>query len=309
MNKLVEHSPVLLQESINLLVNNKDGIYLDGTFGGGGHSKHILKKIDNNGKLIAFDKDYDACMRASLIDDERFSIYHDTYANFENILQLNNVKKINGALLDLGISTFQLNDNKRGISYQLEGKLDMRMDLTKGVALFEWINNANIQDIYSVIKNYGEEPKAKKITNKIKFFRQKKKITTTSDLVEIIKIAIGHTNNINKVLSRVFQSFRIFVNDELEELNVFLNKVINYLDINGVIVVISFHSLEDRIVKRFFNGITSDNISKQIPLKSSELKHIKFINLSKPIKPTLDEVKNNPRARSAIMRAARRINL
>ena len=309
MNQLVEHNPVLLQESINLLLNNKDGIYLDGTFGGGGHSKHILKKIDNNGKLIAFDKDYDACMRASLIDDERFSIYHDTYANFENILQLNNVKKINGALLDLGISTFQLNDNKRGISYQLEGKLDMRMDLTKGIALFEWINNANIQDIYSVIKNYGEEPKAKKITNKIKFFRQKKKITTTSDLVEIIKIAIGHTNNINKVLSRVFQSFRIFVNDELEELNVFLNKVINYLDINGVIVVISFHSLEDRIVKRFFNGITSDNISKQIPLKSSELKHIKFINLSKPIKPTLDEVKNNPRARSAIMRAARRINL
>ena len=225
------------------------------------------------------------------------------------LVKLNNVKKINGALLDLGISTFQLNDNKRGISYQLEGKLDMRMDLTKGVALFEWINNANIQDIYSVIKNYGEEPKAKKITNKIKFFRQKKKITTTSDLVEIIKIAIGHTNNINKVLSRVFQSFRIFVNDELEELNVFLNKVINYLDINGVIVVISFHSLEDRIVKRFFNGITSDNISKQIPLKSSELKHIKFINLSKPIKPTLDEVKNNPRARSAIMRAARRINL
>ena len=309
MNQLVEHNPVLLQESINLLLNNKDGIYLDGTFGGGGHSKHILKKIDNNGKLIAFDKDYDACMRASLIDDERFNIYHDTYANFENILQLNNVKKINGALLDLGISTFQLNDNKRGISYQLEGKLDMRMDLTKGVALFEWINNANIQDIYSVIKNYGEEPKAKKITNKIKFFRQKKKITTTSDLVEIIKIAIGHTNNINKVLSRVFQSFRIFVNDELEELNVFLNKVINYLDINGVIVVISFHSLEDRIVKRFFNGITSDNISKQIPLKSSELKHIKFINLSKPIKPTFDEVKNNPRARSAIMRAARRINL
>ena len=309
MNELVEHNPVLLQESINLLVNNKDGIYIDGTFGGGGHSKHILKKIDNNGKLIAFDKDYDACMRASLIDDERFNIYHDTYANFENILQLNNVKKINGALLDLGISTFQLNDNKRGISYQLEGKLDMRMDLTKGIALFEWINNANIQDIYSVIKNYGEEPKAKKITNKIKFFRQKKKITTTSDLVEIIKIAIGHTNNINKVLSRVFQSFRIFVNNELEELNVFLNKVINYLDINGVIVVISFHSLEDRIVKRFFNGITSDSISKQIPLKSSELKHIKFINLSKPIKPTCDEVKNNPRARSAIMRAARRINL
>ena len=174
MNELVEHNPVLLKESINLLVNNKDGIYLDGTFGGGGHSKHILKKIDNNGKLIAFDKDYDACMRASLIDDERFNIYHDTYANFENILQLNNVKKINGALLDLGISTFQLNDSKRGISYQLEGKLDMRMDLTKGVALFEWINNANIQDIYSVIKNYGEEPKAKKITNKIKFFRKKK---------------------------------------------------------------------------------------------------------------------------------------
>ena len=309
MNELVEHNPVLLKESINLLVNNKDGIYLDGTFGGGGHSKHILKKIDNNGKLIAFDKDYDACMRASLIDDERFNIYHDTYANFENILQFNNVKKINGALLDLGISSFQLNDNKRGISYQLEGKLDMRMDLTKGIALFEWINNANIQDIYSVIKNYGEEPKAKKITNKIKFFRQKKKITTTSDLVEIIKIAIGHTNNINKVLSRVFQSFRIFVNNELEELNVFLKKVINYLDINGVIVVISFHSLEDRIVKRFFNGITSDSISKQIPLKSTELKHIKFINLTKPIKPTFDEVKNNPRARSAIMRAARRINL
>ena len=238
MNELVEHNPVLLKESINLLVNNKDGIYLDGTFGGGGHSKHILKKIDNNGKLIAFDKDYDACMRASLIDDERFNIYHDTYANFENILQLNNVKKINGALLDLGISTFQLNDSKRGISYQLEGKLDMRMDLTKGVALFEWINNANIQDIYSVIKNYGEEPKAKKITNKKKIFWQKK-ITTTSDLVEIIKISIGHTNNINKFLSRVFQSFRIFVNNELEELNVFLNKVINYLDINGVIVVIS----------------------------------------------------------------------
>ena len=174
MNKVTEHHPVLLQESINLLINNKDGIYLDGTYGGGGHSKYILEKIDTNGKLIAFDKDYDACMRASLIDDERFSIYHDTYANFENILQLNNVKKINGALLDLGISTFQLNDNKRGISYQLEGKLDMRMDLTKGVALFEWINNANIQDIYSVIKNYGEEPKAKKITNKIKFIRQKK---------------------------------------------------------------------------------------------------------------------------------------
>ena len=117
------------------------------------------------------------------------------------------------------------------------------------------------------------------------------------------------TNCFCKFLSRVFQSFRIFVNNELEELNVFLNKVINYLDINGVIVVISFHSLEDRIVKRFFNGITSDSISKQIPLKTSELKNIKFVNLSKPIKPTFDEVKNNPRARSAIMRAAKKINL
>ena len=309
MNEFVEHNPVLLQESINLLVNNKDGIYLDGTFGGGGHSKHILKKIDNNGKLIAFDKDYDACKRASLIDDNRFNIYHDTFANFENILQVNNVQKINGALLDLGISSFQLKDNKRGISYQLESKLDMRMDLTKGISLFEWINNADIHEIHSVIKNYGEEPKAKKITNKIIFFRQKKKIITTTDLVEIVKIAIGHTNNINKVLSRVFQSFRIFINNELDELNVFLNKVIDYLDINGVIVVISFHSLEDRIVKRFFNSITSDSISKQIPLKTSELKNIKFINLSKPIKPTFDEVKNNPRARSAIMRAAKRRNL
>ena len=309
MNEFVEHDPVLLQESINLLVNNKDGIYLDGTFGGGGHSKHILNKIDNNGKLIAFDKDYDAFKRASLIDDDRFHIYHDTFANFENILQLNNLQKINGALLDLGISSFQLKDKKRGISYQLESKLDMRMDLTKGISLFEWINNADIHEIHSVIKNYGEEPKAKKITNKIIFFRQKKKITTTTDLVEIVKIAIGHTNNINKVLSGVFQSFRIFINNELEELNVFLNKVIDYLDINGVIVVISFHSLEDRIVKRFFNSITSDSISKQIPLKISELKHIKFINLSKPIRPTFDEVKNNPRARSAIMRAAKKINL
>ena len=309
MNEFVEHNPVLLQESINLLVNNKDGIYLDGTFGGGGHSKHILKKIDNNGKLIAFDKDYDACKRASLIDDDRFHIYHDTFANFENILQMNNVQKINGALLDLGISSFQLKDKKRGISYQLESKLDMRMDLTKGISLVDWINNADIHEIHSVIKNYGEEPKAKKITNKIIFFRQKKKITTTTDLIEIIKIAIGHTNNINKVLSRVFQSFRIFINNELDELNVFLNKVIDYIDINGVIVVISFHSLEDRIVKRFFNSITSDSISKQIPLKTTELKHIKFINLSKPIKPTFDEVKNNPRARSAIMRAAKKINL
>ena len=309
MNKVIEHHPVLLQESINLLINNKDGIYLDGTYGGGGHSKYILEKIDNNGRLIAFDKDYEAYMRASLIEDERFSIHHDTFANFEKILQFNNVKKINGALLDLGISSFQLNDNKRGISYQLKSKLDMRMDLTKGRTLFEWINNADVQEIYRVIKNYGEEPKAKKITNKIIFFRQKKKISTTTDLVEIIKLAIGHTNKINKVLSRVFQSFRIFINNELDELKIFLNKIINYLDVNGVIVVISFHSLEDRIVKRFFNSITSDTISKQIPLTTSELKHIKFINLSKPIKPTFEEVKNNPRARSAIMRAAKRTNL
>ena len=309
MNKVTEHHPVLLQESINLLINDKDGIYLDGTYGGGGHSKYILEKIDNNGKLIAFDKDYEAYMRASLIEDERFSIHHDTFANFENILQFNNVKKINGALLDLGISSFQLNDNKRGISHQLESNLDMRMDLTKGRTLVEWINNADVQEIYRVIKNYGEEPKAKKITNKIIFFRQKKKITTTTDLVEIIKLAIGHTNKTNKVLSRVFQSFRIFINNELDELKIFLNKIINYLDVNGVIVVISFHSLEDRIVKRFFNSITSDTISKQIPLTTSELKHIKFINLSKPIKPTFEEVKNNPRARSAIMRAAKRRNL
>lgn len=309
MNKLVEHNPVLLQESINLLVNNKDGIYLDGTFGGGGHSKYILKKINNNGKLIAFDKDYDACIRASSINDKRFSICHDTFSNFEKILKLKNIKKINGALLDLGISSFQLGDHKRGISYQHESKLDMRMDLTKGVALFEWINNADVTEIYRVIKNYGEEPKAKKITNKIKFFRQKKKIITTTDLVEIIKFAIGNTNKTNKVLSRVFQSFRIFVNNELEELKIFLNKIINFLDVNGVIVVISFHSLEDRIVKKFINSITSDNISKQIPLKTSELNHIKFINLSKPIKPTIDELKNNPRARSAIMRAAKRIGL
>jgi len=309
MNKVTEHHPVLLQESINLLINNKDGIYLDGTFGGGGHSKYILEKIDNNGKLIAFDKDYEAYMRASLIKDERFSIHHDTFANFENILQFNNIKKINGALLDLGISSFQLNDNKRGISYQLKSKLDMRMELTKGRTLVEWINNADAQEIYRVIKNYGEEPKAKKITNKIIFFRQKKKITTTTDLVEIIKLAIGYTNKTNKVLSRVFQSFRIFINNELDELKIFLNKIINYLDVNGVIVVISFHSLEDRIVKRFFNSITSDTISKQIPLTTSELKHIKFINLSKPIKPTFEEVKNNPRARSAIMRAAKKTNL
>ena len=309
MNKLVEHDPVLLQESINLLINNKSGIYLDGTFGGGGHSKYILEKINDNGKLIAFDKDYDAFARSSLIQDKRFSFYHDTFANFEKILQIKNIKKINGALLDLGISSFQLKDIKRGISYQLESKLDMRMDLTKGRALVEWINNAEALEIYRVIKNYGEEPKAKKITSKIIFSKKKKKITTTTDLVEIIKFAIGHTNKTNKVLSRVFQSFRIFINNELEELKIFLKKVTNYLDVDGVIVVISFHSLEDRIVKKFFNEITSDNISKQIPLKNSELQHIKFANLSKPIKPTFDEIKINPRARSAIMRSVKRIFL
>lgn len=300
------HKPVLLETAIGYLVTNRDGIYFDGTLGGGGYSEEILKRLNPDGKLISTDLS-DAALnfcKNKFSSENRIIIVKENFRNIQNILSSLNVEKIDGSVLDLGISSYQIDTPVEGFSYRFEGEFDFRFDKSNGVPAYEIINNSEARELYEIISTYGEEKFANKIARELEKSVKKNPVRTTKEIVEIIS-RITPRHKLNDTLSRVFQAFRIYVNDELENLKVFLEDAVELIKSGGRIVIISYHSLEDRIVKEFFNKNSQEcncptELGKCVCGNKLRLKKL----TKKVIRPDDSEIKNNPRSRSAKLRAA-----
>jgi len=290
------HVPVLLEESLDFLLNDLSGSYLDLTFGRGSHSQEILNRLSPSGRLFAVDRDLEAVSYGKdNITDKRFEIFH---ANYSQIDLLFSGQQFNGILLDLGTCSTHLDNHSRGFSFQGEGPLDMRMDTSQGFSAASFLNESTEQEISDVIYKYGEEKASKKIAKAIVEFRNHTLIDSTSDLVKIIEGVLKRTGKKHPA-TKTFQAIRIHVNNELEHLEIALSKLSQLLNKKGVIVVISFHSLEDRIVKNFFKP-NIQSLPKDIPINNIVKEN--FHCIKKKVKPSAEEIKQNPRSRSAVMR-------
>ena len=290
------HVPVLLEESIDFLLNDLSGIYLDLTFGRGSHSQAILNKLSPTGSLHAVDRDLEAVSYGKdHITDSRFKISH---ANYSEIDVLFADQQFDGILLDLGTCSTHLDNPERGFSFQGNGPLDMRMDTSQGFSASEWINSAAEEEISSVLYKYGDEKASRKIAKAIVRFRESDRLESTQQLVQVIETVLTRVGS-TPPATKTFQAIRIHVNNELNHLEMALSKISNILKINGMIVIISFQSLEDRIVKNFFKPEIY-SLPKDIPLNNTIEE--KFKCLKKKVKPSAEEVARNPRSRSAVMR-------
>ena len=295
------HVPVLLEESLDFLLHNLSGSYLDLTFGRGSHSQEILKRLSPDGRLVAVDRDKDAFLYGKEnIKDSRFSIHHCNYSEIDSLFSS---EKFDGIILDLGICSTHLNESNRGFSFQTNGPLDMRMDTTVGLSASEWINSAPENEIADILFKYGEEKASRKIASAIVESREIKSIETTIELSNIIQKVIKRTGKPHPA-TKSFQAIRIHVNNELHHLKIALSKLEQFLKLGGVVVIISFHSLEDRIVKNFFKPEIQD-FPKDIPINSSFRETYRCIK--KKVRPSIEEIKANPRSRSAVMRIYSRL--
>ena len=302
----LRHEAVLLEEAVAALMTSSDGIYVDGTFGRGGHSARILDSLSAAGRLIGFDKDPLAVAAASeLADrDSRFHWVHDSFATMKSAVAPGTV---NGILLDLGVSSPQLDDGTRGFSFTHDGPLDMRMDTSRGVTAAQWINSAAEADIAGVLKTFGEERFGKRIARAIVEARNVAPIERTAVLAKIVSEANPRWEQHKHPATRAFQGIRIYINRELADLEDLLADVVDMLATGGRLVVISFHSLEDRIVKRFMRDLSRGApIPRGVPILDSE-RGQRMKLLTKPMRASPEEVAVNPRSRSAIMRIAERI--
>lgn len=303
------HLPVMLRESLNLLVTDQSGVYFDATLGFAGHSSEILKRLNSDGRLVASDVDVDAFefSRNKFAGESRVTLYNFNYTFIDVIAKIESIAYFDGVLADLGVSSFQLDNPGSGFTYRSDALLDLRMDKTKNITAAEVINSFTEEDLANIFYQYGEEKNSRRISRNIVEKRTVKKIETTGQLVSIINDLVPQ-NFQRKTLSRIFQALRIYVNDELENLKIFLQNSIKVLKKGGRIVVISYHSLEDRIVKDFFKSETIVNLSpKEDPLGIIKREaRLKLIS-RKPVFPTEDEIKNNYRSRSAKLRVAERI--
>jgi 16S rRNA (cytosine1402-N4)-methyltransferase len=295
-----QHTTVLLQEAVEALLTRTDATYVDATFGRGGHSRLLLSRLGPQGRLIAFDKDPDAIAEAARIDDPRFSIRHE---GFRHIGELP-ARSAAGVLLDLGVSSPQIDNPARGFSFRNDGPLDMRMDTTRGESVAEWLAGADVEQIAEVIRDYGEERFAVQIARAIVARREDKgPLATTSQLAQLVAGVVRTREAGQDPATRTFQALRIFINAELQELQQALEASLDVLEAGGRLVVISFHSLEDRIVKQFVAKHSREVFDRRAPFAAP--KEMKLRALER-IKPSEAEVKANPRSRSAIMRVAER---
>ncbi len=307
MGKLA-HTTVLLNEAVDALNIKADGVYVDGTFGRGGHSRLILETLGENGRLIALDKDTAALKEAALITDMRFQIVHSGFADLKQVLGELGVVSVDGILLDLGVSSPQLDEAERGFSFRFDGPLDMRMDSSKGQTAAEWLAVATEKKIGEVIKNYGEERFAKQIARAIVAVREGGVIATTRQLAEIVAKAVRTREPNKDPATRTFQALRIFINQELEELSLVLPQCVDVLAPHGRLVVISFHSLEDRIVKHYTRDISNpDTFPSRLPMRAKDMPVPKLKMVGKAVRCSDEEIASNPRARSAVMRVAERM--
>jgi 16S rRNA (cytosine1402-N4)-methyltransferase len=295
------HTTVLLSEAVDALDIKPDGTYVDATFGRGGHSRLILSKLSPKGRLIAFDKDLDAIAAAEQIQDPRFSIRHQGFTHLGEL----DASSIDGVLMDLGVSSPQIDNPARGFSFRNDGPLDMRMDTTRGQSVSEWLAEAEVQHIAEVIREYGEERFALQIAKAIDARRQERGVpTSTSELAKLVADTVKTREPGKDPATRTFQAFRIFINAELEELQQALSASLQVLRPEGRLAVISFHSLEDRIVKQFITQHSREVYDRRAPFAAPKVMDFKAIDR---VKPSAAEVEGNPRSRSAIMRVAERL--
>ncbi len=308
----MEHLPVMYAEALQQLAIKKDGIYLDCTFGRGGHSQGILNLLGPTGQLLAFDRDSDAInsdYAQAMLADERFKLKHSCFSQLENIVESAGLAgKIDGILLDLGVSSPQLDNPERGFSFLRDGPLDMRMDGSTGVSAEQWLASVDEKDLVKVLFEYGEEKFARRIARAIVEQRAQAPITTTRQLALLIEDAISVREKHKHPATRTFQAIRIEINGELEELKVVLEQSARVLKPEGRLVVISFHSLEDRIVKRFIRNESGAKYNPgKLPIKEVDIAKGILKKVSKALKADTQEIRQNPRARSAVMRVAERV--
>ncbi len=307
----LQHRTVLLNEAVDALITRTDGIYIDGTFGRGGHSRAILQKLGESGRLIAFDKDPLAIATAQQVQDKRFSSVHDSFAVMRDATSKLGVGRVSGVLLDLGVSSPQVDDPERGFSFRAEGPLDMRMDPTRGESAAEWLARATVQETTEVIRDYGEERFAFQIAKALVARRAESErlgpLDSTRELAEIVANVVKTREKGKDPATRTFQAIRIHINQELAELQVILESALSMLEQGGRLVVISFHSLEDRIVKWFMQAQSSaPAVDRRLPIRAVDLPSPPLRVLGR-VFPSEAEVADNPRARSAVMRIAERI--
>jgi len=311
MKARTPHFSVLLKEAVEALAIKAGGIYLDGTYGRGGHSAEILSKLGPRGQLYAVDKDQEAIAHAQLNfgDDSRVHICHQAFSELRSLIEKNGLMgKVDGILLDLGVSSPQLDNAHRGFSFQKDGPLDMRMDTNTGISAQEWIANTDEKDIAHVLWKYGEEKKSRRIAREIVKEREQHDISSTAQLAAIISKCIPKKEKHKNPATRSFQAIRIEINNELKEVESVLHQSTDVLAPGGRLSVISFHSLEDRIVKRFMREQSQgEKIPKEIPVIGTKLGPLKIIG--KAQKATDKELDENPRSRSAVLRIAEKRQL
>lgn len=304
-----QHTPVLLEEVITGLAIKPDGCYVDATFGRGGHSQAILNCLGRNGQLIALDKDPAAVAygKELFLQDARFSIEQASFANMNDLIVQRMLQgHVSGVLMDLGVSSPQIDDPRRGFSFSKDGPLDMRMDTTQSMTAALWLNTADEADIRTVLKEYGEERFSKRIANAIIRRRETCPLSSTAELATLVAAAVPFCDRYKHPATRTFQGIRIFINRELDDLKKGLQQSMTVLANGGRLCVISFHSLEDRIVKRFIQReAMGESLPRGLPIKEDDIEK-RVVKIGKLVIPSESELKQNPRARSARLRIAER---
>ena len=303
------HVTVLLHEAVDALAVKPDGVYVDGTFGRGGHSRLILSKLGANGRLVVFDKDPQAIAVARQLAeaDKRVQVVHGGFSGFQVALKELGIEAVDGALFDLGVSSPQIDDAERGFSFRYDAPLDMRMDTTRGQTAAQWLAEAGEEEIREVIRDYGEERFNSQIARAIVQQRQERPILTTGQLAQLAAQAVRTRERGQDPATRTFQAIRIFINRELEEIAAVLPQAAGRLKSGGRLAVIAFHSLEDRIVKQFVKRYsTYAPLPKWVAVREADLPQLPLKSIGKAIKASADEVAANPRARSAVLRIAER---
>ena len=300
------HKTVLLEEAVDALAIRPDGAYVDATFGRGGHSRLILDRLGPRGRLIALDKDPEAVAAGKRIGDARFCVVHASFVELAEVLERVGQEGVDGVLLDLGVSSPQLDDAARGFSFRRDGPLDMRMDTSRGQTAAQWLETASEAEIREVIRDYGEERFAKQIAKALVAARQRGPVVTTGQLADIVGTAVRTREKGKDPATRTFQAVRIYLNQELAHLSLALPQILDTLTPGARLAVISFHSLEDRIVKRFMRDAARADVPIRLPLRARELPQPRLRLIGKPVRPSAKEIAANPRARSATLRVAER---
>ena len=299
------HVTVLLAEAVDALAIKADGVYVDATFGRGGQSRRILAQLGAAGRLYAFDRDPQAIAAGRALGDPRFVLVHRAFAELAEGLSECGVTTVDGILFDIGVSSPQIDDGERGFSFRFDAPLDMRMDTTTGETAAEWLARAELREITEVIRNYGEERFAFQIAKKVVAVRGEQPILTTGQFADLVRACVHTREPGQDAATRSFQALRIHINQELRQLEIALPQAVSLLKAGGRLAVISFHSLEDRIVKRFMRAEASpDTFPKHLPLRAEQLPAARLRLVGKAMRPGAAEVAANPRARSAVLRVA-----